>query len=56
MTADARVSLEKFLAMEETKPYFELIDGRVVTKPMRTQLTGRLLVRLGGTARRSPAP
>lgn len=34
MTTPTRVSVEEFLAMEETKPYLELIDGEVVQKTM----------------------
>lgn len=34
MTTPTRVSVEEFLAMEETKPYLELIDGEVVQKAM----------------------
>lgn len=47
MAASSRVSLETFLAMEETKPYPELVDGEVVPKPMPTQVHGRLVMRLG---------
>lgn len=34
MITKPRVSLDEFLAMEETKPYLELIDGEVVPKAM----------------------
>ena len=34
MTTPTRVSVEEFLAMEETKPYLELINGEVVQKAM----------------------
>lgn len=34
MTTPVRVSIDDFLAMEETKPYLELIDGEVVEKAM----------------------
>lgn len=34
MTTPTRVSADEFLAMEETKPYLELIDGEVVQKAM----------------------
>lgn len=34
MTTPVRVSIEEFLAMEETKPYLELIDGEVAPKAM----------------------
>ena len=37
MAVATRVSLSDFLAMEETKPYRELIDGEVVEKSMPTQ-------------------
>ena len=34
MTTPTRVTAEEFLAMEETKPYLELINGEVVQKAM----------------------
>lgn len=34
MTTPVRVSVDEFLAMEETKPYLELIDGEVTPKAM----------------------
>lgn len=34
MTTPTRVSVEEFLALEETKPYLELIDGEMVQKAM----------------------
>ncbi|MBA4181023.1 MAG: hypothetical protein C0506_10585 [Anaerolinea sp.] len=34
MTTPVRVSLDDFLAMEETKPYLELVDGEVIPKAM----------------------
>lgn len=34
MTTPTRITVEEFLAMEETKPYLELIDGEVVQKAM----------------------
>src|SRR6185437_5132402 len=34
MVTKPRVSLAKYLAMEESKPYLELIDGEVVQKSM----------------------
>ena len=34
MTTPTRVTVEEFLAMEETKPYLELINGEVVPKAM----------------------
>lgn len=34
MTTPTRVSLDEFLALEETKPYLELIGGEVVPKAM----------------------
>lgn len=46
MAIRTRVSLDEFLAMEETKPYLELIDGEVVPKPMPTQVHGRLVTRM----------
>ena len=36
MATPTRVSVEAFLAMEETKPYLELIDGEVVPKAIPT--------------------
>jgi Uma2 family endonuclease len=36
MTTPTRVTVEEFLAMEETKPYLELINGEVVPKAMPT--------------------
>ncbi|MGE0601472.1 MAG: Uma2 family endonuclease [Dehalococcoidia bacterium] len=36
MTTPTRLTVEEFLAMEETKPYLELINGEVVQKSMPT--------------------
>lgn len=46
MVAATRVSLAQFLAMEETKPYLELIDGEVVPKAMPTDVHGFLVAKL----------
>lgn len=47
MTTPLRVSVADFLAMEETKPYLELIDGEVVEKAMPTEAHGLLVLELG---------
>ena len=39
-----RVSLDEFLAMEETKPYLELMDGEVIEKPMPTPSHGTIVI------------
>jgi Uma2 family endonuclease len=58
MVTATRVSLEQFLAMEETKPYLELIDGEVVAKPMpgtkHSDLVAELIYQLKGYARTHP--
>ncbi len=46
MTTKTRVSLEEFLAMPETKPYRELIDGEVVEKAMPAPMHSRLVPRI----------
>ena len=46
MSVATRVSLADFLAMEETKPYRELIDGEVVEKAMPSQSHSELVFRL----------
>lgn len=51
MTTPVRVSIEEFLAMEETKPYLELIDGEVVSKAMPTPQHGLLVLELGSQLR-----
>ncbi|MBI5947827.1 MAG: Uma2 family endonuclease [Chloroflexi bacterium] len=57
MAVAARVSLEEFLAMEESKPYRELIDGEVVCKAMPNDnhgaLVAELLLELGNYLRRT---
>jgi Uma2 family endonuclease len=51
MTTKTRVSLSDFLAMPETKPYKELIDGEIVEKAMpgakHGELTSQLITSLG---------
>ncbi|MBA4181202.1 MAG: hypothetical protein C0506_11490 [Anaerolinea sp.] len=51
MTTPVRVNLEEFLAMEETKPYLELIDGEVVPKAMPTPQHGLLVLEIGAQLR-----
>jgi len=46
MATKTRVSLEEFLAMPETEPASELIDGEVVQKMSPTLYHGRLTSRL----------
>ena len=46
MTTPLRVSVADFLAMEETKPYLELIDGEVVEKAMPNRFHGAMVVTL----------
>ena len=57
MAVAARVSLEEFLAMEETRPYRELIDGEVVCKATANDnhgaLVAELLLELGNYLRRN---
>ncbi|MGI8927057.1 MAG: Uma2 family endonuclease [Tepidiformaceae bacterium] len=57
MSTATRVSLDVFLAMEETKPYLELIDGEVVPKAMpndnHAALVAELLIELGNYLRTS---
>ena len=48
MVMKTRVSLEAFLAMPETEPASELIDGEVVQKPGANIRMGRLSSRLIG--------
>ncbi len=38
--------MEEFLAMEETKPYLELIDGEVVEKAMPNRFHGKMVAAL----------
>jgi Uma2 family endonuclease len=51
MVAKTRVSIDEFLAMPETEPPSELIDGEVVQKPMPNddhgQLTSWLIIEIG---------
>ena len=46
VSTKTRVSLEEFLAMPETKPYKEFVDGEVVEKPMPVPAHGQLVVDL----------
>ncbi len=46
MSTKARVSIGEFLAMPETKPYKELVDGEVVEKPMPVPSHGRLVAEI----------
>jgi Uma2 family endonuclease len=46
-----RVTVAEFLAMEETKPYRELIDGEVVEKSMPTQNHSNAVLDLGSDLR-----
>lgn len=46
MTTPLRVSIDDFLAMDETKPYLELIDGEVVEKAMPTEFHARIVAEL----------
>ena len=51
MTVATRVALADFLAMAETKPYRELIDGEVVEKAMPTQSHSDMVFELAGQLR-----
>ncbi len=44
-----RVSLEEFLALPETKPYKELVDGEVVEKPIPAPVHSRLVPRIAAS-------
>lgn len=46
MATKSRVSLEEFLALPETKPYRELVDGEVIEKPMPNRKHSRMVVAL----------
>jgi Uma2 family endonuclease len=50
VSAPARVSLAEFLAMEEEKPYLELIEGEIIPKaiagPYHSAIVSRLIARL----------
>ena len=58
MTTKPRVSLKEFLALPETKPYLELIDGEVVEKAMPNAMHGTLvsqiIIALGNFLRAEP--
>ena len=47
MVTLVRTSLAEYLAMEETKPYSELIDGEVVQKPMPSPDHSASVIELG---------
>lgn len=51
MTTPTRVSVEEFLALEETKPYLELIDGEVVQKAMPSPKHSATVVEIIGVLR-----
>jgi Uma2 family endonuclease len=51
MTTPTRVSVEEFLAMEESKPYLELIDGEVVQKAMPSPKHSATVFELAGVLR-----
>lgn len=51
MTTPVRVTVDEFLALEETKPYLELIDGEVVPKAMPTPAHGLLVLEIGAQLR-----
>ena len=46
VTTKTRTSLDEFLALPETKPYLELIDGEVIEKAMPTPAHGQVVVDL----------
>ncbi len=46
MATTVRVTLQQFLAVPESKPYRELMDGEVCEKPMPNSAHGLLVVRL----------
>lgn len=46
MVTKARVSLEEYLALPQTKPYLELLDGEVVEKSMPGLAHSTLVARL----------
>ena len=48
MTVRTRTSLAEFLALPETKPYLELMDGEVIEKPMPTDNHGELVAEIIG--------
>lgn len=51
MTTPTRVSVEAFLALEETKPYLELIDGEVVPKSMPSAKHSATVFEIAGILR-----
>lgn len=51
MTTPVRVTVEEFLAMDETKPYLELIDGEVVCKAMPSPHHGLIVLEIGSQLR-----
>ena len=46
MVTTTKLTLEQFLALPETKPYCEYIDGEAVPKPMANKPHGNLVTRL----------
>ncbi|MGB4860945.1 MAG: Uma2 family endonuclease [Tepidiformaceae bacterium] len=58
MTTPTRVTVEEFLALEETKPYLELISGEVVPKtmpgPRHSAIVFELVRQLGNFLRVNP--
>ena len=46
MATTTRVTLQQFLAVPESKPYRELVDGEVCEKPMPNQTHGVMVARL----------
>jgi Uma2 family endonuclease len=51
MTTPTRVTVEEFLAMEETKPYLELINGEVVPKAKPGPKHSAIVFELSGLLR-----
>ncbi len=51
MTTPTRVTVEEFLAMEETKPYLELINGEVVPKAMPGPKHSAAVIEIGALLR-----
>lgn len=43
MVLKTRTTLAEFLALPETKPYLELMDGEVIEKPMPNRIHGTLV-------------
>lgn len=51
MVTKTRMTLEEFLALPETKPYLEFIDGEVYEKPMPDRAHAALSIELGALLR-----